>query len=527
MAHATQPRATTGGQAPEGKYRILVELGQGGTALVSLAVARGPKGFNKLVVLKTPRPDHANIPEIEQMFANEARLAARLNHANIVQTNEITEEAGRSVIVMEYLDGQSLSSILARCRDKLTLPMHLRILVDALRGLHYAHECSDFGGVKLNVVHRDMSPHNVFITFDGQVKIIDFGIAQLDSSASKTDTGVVKGKLRYMPAEQLAGEPIDRRADIFAVGVMLWEAAAGRAMWGDAPERTIMNCVLNGELPSLREVNPSVAVELERICAKALATEASQRHATARELELDVETFLGTLAGNVTNPELGEFVTSQFEDVRAETKRTIADQLSKVGVLSAPAAKGVLTTMTGVSEGSTRLAPPASRWSIRALGIAVVLLASILAVRTGRKPAEVVASPLSSSPVPTATSEVPAIKREVGVRISTVPADARLFLDDDALGTNPFVANLVKDDRPHRVRAEATGYTGSTVSFMLDKDVELVLTLEHTKDPGTKRVGATATHDKPTIRKPAPTPNCTPSYYFDAQGLKTYKPECI
>src|SRR5262249_23039068 len=154
-----------------------------------------------------------------------------------------------------YLEGQALSTILARSRDALPLPMHLAILSHALSGLHYAHEYTDFDGVRLNIVHRDMTPHNVFVTYDGHVKLLDFGIAKLDRAEGGTETGVVKGKIRYMPPEQITGETVDRRADVFAVGVMLWEAAARQRMWPNDSEPTIMHRIVNGEIPAPSTVN--------------------------------------------------------------------------------------------------------------------------------------------------------------------------------------------------------------------------------------------------------------------------------
>jgi serine/threonine protein kinase len=212
------------------KYRVVLKLSEGGTANIFLGVAHGRGGFNKLVVLKAPKEHVLLESESRRMFLNEARLAARLNHTNIVQTNEVIDQGGHPIIVMEYLEGHSLAAVLARARTAIPLAMHLRIIVETLRGLHYAHELTDLGGTPLNVVHRDVSPQNVFVTYDGQVKLIDFGIAKLMGSV-ETVTGVVKGKMRYMPREQLDGAHVDRRADVYATGVMLWEAATRERMW--------------------------------------------------------------------------------------------------------------------------------------------------------------------------------------------------------------------------------------------------------------------------------------------------------
>src|SRR5688572_10870906 len=291
-----------------GKYRILADLGQGGTATVSLAVARGPSGFSKLVVLKVMKSTLTQEHEFSQMFMNEARLAARLNHPNIVQTNEVFEHHGLPVIVMEYLEGQALSGILSRSRstERFPLAMHLRVISDVLGGLHYSHELRDFDGTLLNVVHRDMSPHNVFVTFDGQVKLLDFGIAKLSGSHVETATGVIKGKIRYMSPEQITGENVDRRADIFAVGVMLWEAATDSRMWSGMSEATIMNQLLNGELPNPRDIKPDVDPALEVIIMKALASNADNRYATAAELQADLDDYLGKMGAQVRPRDIGK-----------------------------------------------------------------------------------------------------------------------------------------------------------------------------------------------------------------------------
>jgi serine/threonine-protein kinase len=203
-----------------GRYRVLTELGQGGTANVYLAVSSSLEGFNKLVVLKRMKPQLSSEPGFATMFLDEARLAARLSHANIVQTYEVTKDGELPVIVMEYLEGQTLANIIARSseRSSLALHHHLSIISESLTGLQYSHDLRDFDDKPLQVVHRDMTPHNVFVTFDGQVKILDFGIAKLSGSLVETESGVIKGKLRYIPPEQIVNEGVDRRADVYSVG---------------------------------------------------------------------------------------------------------------------------------------------------------------------------------------------------------------------------------------------------------------------------------------------------------------------
>ncbi|MEM9696613.1 MAG: serine/threonine-protein kinase, partial [Myxococcota bacterium] len=234
-----------------GKYRPVAELGQGGMADVILALSQGPIGFNKLVVIKRLRSHLADDPEFVGMLIDEARLAARLNHPNIVHTNEVGEIDGTFFIAMEYLEGQPLHRIKRRAKRHesldISLAMELQILADVLAGLHYAHELTDYDGTALQVVHRDVTPSNIFLTYDGVSKVLDFGIAKASGRTTETKTGVVKGKMTYMPPEQALGLEIDRRADIYSVGVMLWEAATGRRMWKGVDDVVILGKLIKGD----------------------------------------------------------------------------------------------------------------------------------------------------------------------------------------------------------------------------------------------------------------------------------------
>ncbi|AUX48620.1 protein kinase [Sorangium cellulosum] len=317
-----------------GKYRFIATLGRGGMADVHLAVAVGPAGFSKLQVIKRLRPNIADEPEFRDMLLDEARLAARLNHRNVVQTNEVGLEDGEYFIAMEYLEGQPLSRVLSRARDQarpLPLAVSLWILSEVLAGLHYAHELVDYDGTPLHVVHRDVSPHNIFITYDGQVKIVDFGIALAARRAVETQAGTLKGKVAYMAPEQAfsPSSQIDRRADIFSVGVILWELVANRRLWRGLTDPQIISHLMR-DIPDVRTARPDVPSELARITGQALAHARDRRYATAADLRADLDRYAERLGEQVTAQQVGELVSGLFAEERAEIRAIIDRQLKSL-----------------------------------------------------------------------------------------------------------------------------------------------------------------------------------------------------
>jgi serine/threonine-protein kinase len=304
------------------KYQLLMELGKGGMGVVHLAMSRGPQGFTKLLVLKIMRRELLGEPELLQMFLEEARISARLAHPNIVHVFEVGEHEGCPCIVMEYLEGQPLSSMLVRAPEKPPLPLHLQVLAKALTGLHAAHELRDYDGTSLKLVHRDVSPHNVFVLFDGQVKVLDFGIAKAVGSEVETRTGSPKGKIRYMSPEQLIRDPLDRRADVFSVGVLMWEALARRRMWGEMEEGEVTRALLNRKIPVLPD-NLAIPAELRAICARALEPDPADRYPTAEAFQRELEKYLQGLPEPCGADELGAFLRTQFGDLRQATKKLI------------------------------------------------------------------------------------------------------------------------------------------------------------------------------------------------------------
>ena len=313
------------------RYQFIALLGHGGMADVYLAVRKGLSGFNKLTVVKRVREHLATEQEFVDMLLDEARISARLNHPNVVQVNEIGEVDGRLFLAMEYLDGQPLSRVQRVApKDDTWLALYVYILSEVCAGLHYAHDLVDYDGTPLEIVHRDVTPQNVFVTYEGQVKVLDFGIARAANRSVETREGVIKGKIRYMAPEQALGVRVDRRADVFAVGVMLWEAITGQRLWGGRDDVEIVRILIEETpLPLASSVAEDVPARLDAICAKALALRPENRYQSALELRSDLEEWL-TSEGKLgtVRASLGNEVATLFADRRREIAAVIEKQIA-------------------------------------------------------------------------------------------------------------------------------------------------------------------------------------------------------
>ncbi len=505
-----------------GKYRIIGKLGQGGMARVLLTVVAGAHGVTKLLVLKELREDLTQDADFIQMFLNEARLAARLNHPNVVQTYEVGQEGEKYFIAMEYLEGQPLHAILRRVgRPSVPLDIHLRVLIDMLRGLDYAHSLADFDGTALNVVHRDISPQNVFVTYDGQVKLVDFGIAKVAGANSNTQEGMFKGKLSYVAPEQVRCDKIDSRADIFAVGVMLWEAIAGRRLvHKDEDERQIISRRVNGTDPKIKDVIPECPPELAAICDRALALLPEGRFQTAKEFHEALEDYLDSAGYRVGPREVGALVSGAFQPDRAKVRALVDEQLkgftenlpraaflitgtyaniaSQVSRISnIPGAPGQPGTSTPTDMGSTssvRFAPaaPPSRRSAApfVLGGAIVLAGVVTAVAllrrdhtstdTAASTQKPTADATTVAPVaaPTASSKSDVT---IGVLIH-YPDGATARLDGGAVDGNPFRAKVAKDGSLHQLEVSEDGFQTEKRTLTFDQDIDATIALTKGKD---------------------------------------------
>jgi serine/threonine protein kinase/ABC-type branched-subunit amino acid transport system substrate-binding protein len=314
-----------------GRYRFIGEIGRGGMANVYLTATRGTLGgFQKLVVIKILREELAEEQEFRQMFLAEARLAARLNHPHVVQTYDVGEDDGRYYLAMEYVDGQTLETVRRAPDGSRWFPprMQLQTLVHVLAGLHYAHELVDYDGKPLNVVHRDVTPSNILIGYDGRVKLVDFGVAKALDSGTQTRAGVVKGKTGYMAPESFTDSGhVDRRADIYSVGVLLWETLVGRRMWKHLGSTDRLQRAIEGEVEPLRSLLPELPQKLEQICNKALQQKPENRYATAAELQADLEGYLERHPPRVNEREIGHALSEAFADDRKQITTVIEHQL--------------------------------------------------------------------------------------------------------------------------------------------------------------------------------------------------------
>ncbi|MBK6463705.1 MAG: protein kinase [Myxococcales bacterium] len=311
-----------------GKYQLFASLGRGGMADVFLSVARGPMGFNKLAVVKRLRGALAEERAFLDMFLDEARLAARLNHPNIVHTYEVGEHNRAYFIAMEYLEGQSLNKVIRESlkrKDPLPEGFCARVVADALNGLDHAHKLKDYDGSPLSIIHRDVSPHNIFVTYDGHTKVVDFGIAKAALSSTQTEVGVLKGKVAYMAPEHAMGGAIDQRADVFAMGIVLWEMLAGeRLMSGDSAANTLHK-LLNVPIPRVSE-RRSVDVELDEIVARALQKKPDDRWASAGDMRDALEAFLARAPHR--HEDVGRRVAGMFQRVREEAQRQVQKHMA-------------------------------------------------------------------------------------------------------------------------------------------------------------------------------------------------------
>src|SRR5688500_2186776 len=278
-----------------GKYLLLERINVGGMAEVFVAKAFGVEGFERILAIKKILPTMAEDQEFITMFIDEARISVQLNHANIVHIHELGKHDDTFYIAMEYAAGRDLRTLLERYRRrKEIMPTAQAVFIASkmCEGLDYAHRKKDARGQDLGIIHRDVSPQNVLVSYEGEVKVIDFGIAKAANRSQKTQAGILKGKFGYMSPEQVRGFEIDRRSDLFAVGVILYEMLTGEKLFVGESDFSTLERVRNAEVPLPTRFNPNIPAGLERIVLKALAREPDDRYQWASDLQEDLMRYL-------------------------------------------------------------------------------------------------------------------------------------------------------------------------------------------------------------------------------------------
>jgi serine/threonine-protein kinase len=312
-----------------GKYTLVRRLAIGGMAEIFLARVRGLAGFERLVVVKQILPQYAADARFIRMLLQEARIAATLHHANVVQVLELDREGDVYFFAMDYVDGvdaRRLSRAAETAARPIPLEHALRIVSGAAAGLHYAHEQTDGGDLPLGLVHRDVSPSNVLVGFDGSVKITDFGIAKATLQASDTTPNAVKGKLAYMSPEQCRGQPLDRRSDVFALGVVLFELTTGTRLFDGQSELAVLSQLLEQELPRPSRRRADYPAALEHVVLRALSRDPAARFATARELEEAIEEVARDGGLVMSQLALANYVTDLLGSERLAIDRSAPDR---------------------------------------------------------------------------------------------------------------------------------------------------------------------------------------------------------
>lgn len=452
-----------------GRYELLMELASGGMATVYVGRQFGAAGFQRLVAIKRMHPHIARDPELAASFMDEARIASLIRHPNVVNVHDVHDADGERLLVMDYVEGTSLSQVMRaakRRKERLSRPAALRILVDTLTGLHAAHEQHSLEGRPLGVVHRDATPHNILLGVDGSVRLTDFGIAKAAERSVHTAAGLAKGKFRYMSPEQARGGALDRRCDVFALGVVAWELLTGRRLFDSESDGEVLLTVTAGNYPRPASVEPSIGAELDAIVMRALGVTPDERFPTAAAFA-DALSAHGVRTGELANGSDVARLVQEFCSEEVESRRrTLADVLEGRRRLSLrPTDEVAVPSGTGTTDGTSRpltvdsvkVVPALSEEQIRTLhaerrravllgvGAGALLvgagLAGVLWLQGQRRVDEPTAVSSSAPPPPSAPVQSPRVR--VAIRAEGEVTEVRgVGVDDVEFGKQSAVFSL-------------------------------------------------------------------------------------
>lgn len=495
-----------------GAYTLLAKLATGGMAEIWLARQKGLRGFERIVVVKRIIESLSQDESFVEMFLDEARIVVQLTHPNIVQVFDLGEHAGAYYIAMEYLAGENLVTV-ARAALKAGKPLDIKasvkIAIAALEGLSHAHNRAGIDGKPLNVVHRDVSPHNIVLTWDGQVKLVDFGIARATNRATQTQGAQLKGKFAYMAPEQAQGDSeLDARVDVFAMGVVLWEMVTHRRLFNFDDQIRILKALISDEpIESPHHKSPSVPVELSDIIMKALEKPLSRRYQSAQDFKAALERWLQAAGGGPTTAEIGQLMHALFKSRIAERTQLIESAArgevsnSKVGEVMKPPTDRSMPSGTGVDSGSNL------RLAIAAAGtLALVLMAGavtwkVLTQSPAAPEPETVVEVVEPPPPPKQPEKdqqpkvVPSVvEKSASIAVETEPAGAAVTVDGKPAGNAPLTVAEVGQGE-HVVEASLDGFTSVKRAVSVTSEGEklmIVLTLPKKEAKGTAAVAAVA-----------------------------------
>ena len=479
MHAAEEPRAFP---TKVGRFRVLSHLASGGMAEVLLAAADGVEGFTRPVVIKRVLPHLANHAEFRRMFVDEARILSRLRHSNLVAVEELGEEGEGLYLVMEYLHGEGLDSIVRVQRERtVRMPPALAayIVAEACAGLHAAHEHRDIADRPLEIVHRDVSPQNLFITYDGNVKVIDFGIAKAVNRETKTETGTVKGKFAYMSPEQIEGAEIDRRTDVFALGVVLHELLTGQRLFQRPNHLEIVRAICLVPTPPPSRFDPSVPDVLERVVMRALSKSRAERQPTALMLRHELLHAIESLGETpqALAMQLASHVGQLFEDRRREKSELMQrTSLTYPRMESSPP----VDITIALAEA------PSRPWTRIALGVVLVAAAALLIAFGASRATQahtLPIAPLDASVAPpdagtdAVVSQADADSGLVYLHVESDPVGAVISIDGVARGITPMPVSVPRGSVPVALHVEAEGRRDVDRTIVPDMDQRIWVTL--------------------------------------------------
>jgi eukaryotic-like serine/threonine-protein kinase len=495
-----------------GRYALYDEIAAGGMATVHIGRLLGPVGFSRTVAIKRLHPQFARDPEFVAMFLDEARLAARIRHPNVVPTLDVVALEQELFLVMEYVQGESLSRLVKASRKgEAAAPLNLvtTVMAGVLHGLHAAHEAKTERGEPLAIVHRDVSPQNVLVGIDGVARVLDFGVAKAAYRAQTTREGQIKGKVAYMPPEQIKSERIDRRVDVYAAAAVLWEAVTRRRLYQADSDAALLALVLFEPPPLPSSVVPGVPPELERIIMRGLARDPDQRYATARDMALELEACLPVASTSA----IGGWVERLAGDAIATRARRITD----IESVSSPVTAILPGAIAAPAPVDPAPAPPAPAREPAAGDDVTGPAAAVSKVGDGPR----------ADPTPWQRARVPVLAACGALLLGGAIAALRAVSHGPDAPAQPAATGEAAP--PPASAAPAPAPTPATAAPEKSADAPPPRPAASPAAPSPRPASVPRTPSAP-VAPATPRPaaaSCTPPYTIDGAGIRHMKPECL